>query len=175
MMRNISIAVLGVAGLAIHTSANAQTVIGTIDSTIELTAACEVNGSTGTNGVDFGTLDFGSHSTFFTQATTQLQSGAGNTIEIRCSPGADATLTFASGNNDGEVNGSGRAMAFNAHFVPYDIYSDAGFQNVLDNDATIPVTADGTMQDIPIYGRALGASGLVAGTYTDTISVTLGF
>jgi len=153
----------------------AQSVTGTIDSSITLLAACEVNGSPATNGTDFGSLDFGSQSTFFSSATAQVQSGAGSAIEVRCAPGSDATLTITSGQHDSAVAGSGRALASGANYVPYDIYRDAALQNVLANGATISILANGAIQQVPIYGRALGNSGLVPGTYTDTIAVTLDF
>lgn len=175
-LRRLDLAII-FAGVAIlHLPASAQTVTGTIDTTITLTSACEVNGSTATSGVDFGTIDFGSHSTLFSEATSTLDpGGGGGGISIQCSPGSDASLTINSGLNDAAVAGSGRAMSNGSLYVPYDIYSDAAFLNVLANGASITVTADGTEQIVPIYGKALGNSGLQAGTYTDTISVTLSF
>lgn len=154
----------------------AQSVVtGTIDSTITLSAACEVNGDTGTSNVDFGTLDFGSHSTFFTSSNTEVDGNGSGNISVRCSPGSDATLTIVGGLNDGAIAGGNRALSNGSLYVPYDIYSDAGLTNVLTNSATIPVTGDGTAQVVHIYGEALGAPGLTPGTYTDTISVTLDF
>lgn len=161
--------------LTASTSSLAETVTGTIDSTITLLAACEVNGSPATNGTDFGTLDFGSQSTFFNSATAQVQSGTGSAIEVRCAPGSDATLTITSGQHDSAVAGSGRALASGGKYVPYDIYRDAALQNVLANGATISILANGAVQQVPIYGRALGNAGLTPGTYADTIAVTLDF
>ena len=158
----------------IQTSANAQSVTGTVDATITLIAACEVNGDTGSTDVDFGTLDFGTKSTFFSTATGQIDGGSGS-ISIRCTPGYDGTLTVVSGQNDAAVAGGGRALANGSTYVPYDIYSDAGFSSVLDNGSTLAVTGDGNVQTVDIYGRAVGASGLTPGTYTDTISVSLAF
>lgn len=153
----------------------AQTVTGTIDATITLSAACEVNGSTATSNVDFGTLDFGTHSTFFSAAQAQVDGNGSNSISVQCTPGSDATLTIVSGLNDAAVAGGERALTNGSLFVPYDLYSDAGFLNVLSNGSTIDITGDGTVQLVPVYGRAVGVSGLTPGTYTDTISVTLAF
>ena len=163
------------AALMANTSSFAATVTGTIDSSITLLSACEVNGSPATNGTDFGSLDFGAQSTFFNSATAQVQSGTGSAIEVRCAPGSDATLTITSGQHDSAVAGSGRALSSGAKFVPYDIYRDAALQNVLANGATISILANGAIQQVPIYGRALGNAGLTPGTYTDTIAVTLDF
>lgn len=159
----------------LQSAASAQTVSGEINATITLTSACEVNGSTGTEGVDFGLLDFGSHTTLFTQATTELEAGGATGISVQCSPGSDASLTITAGANDNEVDGSLRAMTNGTSFVPYDIYSDSGFSAVLANNDSIDVIADGSVKVVPIYGRALGNAALTEGTYTDTISVTLSF
>lgn len=171
-----SVAMMGSAsGLVLQSSAFAQTVTGTIDATITLASACEVNGSPETTGVEFGTLDFGTHTTLFSEATTELQTESGSGISIQCSPGSDASLTVTGGSNDGTVPGSGRAMSNGTSLVPYDLYSDAGLLATLENGTSIPVTGDGTVQTIPIYGRALGTDLLTPGTYSDTVAVTLSF
>lgn len=172
---NAASVVAGTSLFALPSSAIAQTVTGTIDTTITLTSACEVNGSEATTGVEFGTLDFGSQTTLFSEATTELQTDSGSGISIQCSPGSDASLTVTSGNNDGTVPGSGRAMSNGTLLVPYDLYTDAALLTTLSNGADIPVTGDGTVQTVPIYGRALGNASLTPGTYTDTVSVTLSF
>lgn len=155
--------------------AHAQTVTGTIDASITLVAACEVNGDAATSNVDFGSLDFGSVSTFFTSSDAQVDGNGSGNISVQCSPGSDATITIDSGANDAAVAGGGRALANGSVYIPYDIYSDAGFSTVLNNGSTLSVTGDGTEQTVPIYGRAVGVAGLSPGTYTDTISVTLTF
>jgi spore coat protein U-like protein len=165
----------GILATVLQTSADAQTVTGTVDATITLSAACEVNGSTATSGVNFGTLDFGSVSTFFSSADAQVDGNGSGSISVQCSPGSGATLTINSGLHDAAVSGGSRALTDGSQYIPYDIYSDAGFNTVLNNNSTLSITADGTVQTVPIYGRAVGASGLSPGTYTDTISVTLTF
>lgn len=170
-----AVIIAGAAVCALQSPAVAQTVTGTVDATISLTSACEVNGSDATSGVDFGTLDFGSHTTLFSEATTELQSDTGSGISIQCSPGSDASLTVTGGSNDAAVPGSGRAMSNGSLFVPYDLYSDAALEATLSNGTSIPVVGDGTVQVIPIYGRALGNALLTPGTYSDTVAVTLSF
>ena len=157
------------------TAAQAQTVTGTIDATITLVSGCQVNGNTAATAVDFGTIDFGSHTTLFDEALTQLEANGDASISILCSPGSPASLTVTSGLHDGVVAGASRAMANGSNFVPYDIYSDSARNNLLANNTSISVPADGTVQEVPIYARAEGRPGLVAGIYTDTLSVTLTF
>ncbi|HEY0271500.1 MAG TPA: spore coat protein U domain-containing protein [Sphingomonas sp.] len=163
-------------GIFLQTTAIAQTVTGTVDSTITLARACQVNGTTGTTNVQFGVLDFGTQTTLFTQAQAEVQGGgSGSAITVQCSPGTGATLTFATGLHDATVSGSGRAMSNGSLLVPYDLYSNSGLTTVLPVGATEAVTADGTVQTLHVYGKALGVPGLTADTYTDTINVTLAF
>lgn len=162
-------------GLALATPAAAETVTGTVNATITLTKACKVNDQTGAAGVSFGTLNFGSHTTLFTEATATANGNGAGAVAIQCTPGADATLQFNAGQNDGQVKGSGRAMNFGTYYVPYDIYSDSGFLTKLVSGGSITVSADGTVKTVNVYGKALGAASLVDGTYSDVISVVLTF
>lgn len=161
--------------LAFATPVAAETVTGTLDASITLTKACKVNGATTTSGVSFGSLAFGTHTTLFTEATATADGNGSGAISIQCTPGADATLKFNAGQNDGQASGSGRAMKSGTYYVPYDIFSDAGYSNKLTSGSGVTVTADGTAHTVNVYGKALGASGLVAGTYSDVITVELSF
>ncbi|UNK79786.1 spore coat U domain-containing protein [Sphingopyxis granuli] len=168
------LAVLFTAGICFP--AYAQTVTGDIHATITLEAACEVNEDAETTDVDFGTLDFGTNSTLFSSADAQVSGNGAGSISVQCTPGSDATLTVDNGLNDASaIVGGSRALVNGALVVPYDIYSDSSFSTVLNNGSSIPITGDGTVQDVEIYGRAVGTAGLTAGTYTDTISLTLTF
>lgn len=50
----------------------AVTSSGTIGATLTLTNGCLINGSPTQNGINFGTLDFGTHPATFSTLTTQL-------------------------------------------------------------------------------------------------------
>jgi spore coat protein U-like protein len=63
-----------------------------------------------------------------------------------------------------------------ANFVPYDLYTDSGYNNILASNGVINLAAStGAAQTINLWGKAVGKPGLPAGTYTDTISVQLTF
>ena len=63
-----------------------------------------------------------------------------------------------------------------ANYVPYDLYTDSGHSNLVAIGGVIPLAAStGVAQAVNIYGKATGKAGLPAGTYTDTINVTLTF
>lgn len=158
-------------------TAQAQTATGSIDSKILLVDGCVVENSTAASGVDFGSLDFGSKSTLFTSADAEVTGVNGNGISIVCSAGNDAIVKVVNGANDANGAGHTHAMAFSAKYVPYDLYSAAGRaagDRVNNNDA-INVTGDGTTKTIRLYARAVGASGLSAGLYQDTLTMQIDF
>ncbi len=57
----------------------AVTSSGTIGATLTLTNGCLINGSPTQNGINFGTLDFGTHPATFSTLTTQLTGASGET------------------------------------------------------------------------------------------------
>ena len=154
-------------------------ITGTIDATITLEAGCIINGQNlddGASGADFGTLDFGTENTLFTQSDGEVLNGGG-ALSIQCSPGISPTLSFEAGENDGEGAGAGlRAMAHStapAQFVTYNLYSDLGRTAILPIGGDIALASSGAVQTVNIYGRAFGEAGLVPGTYSDIITVLL--
>ncbi|MES2626749.1 MAG: spore coat protein U domain-containing protein [Pseudomonadota bacterium] len=162
---------------AISSSSMSDTVTGTIDARIALVDGCLIENTAAPTGVDFGTLDFGSESTLFTQADAEVIGVNGNGISILCSSGNDATLQVVNGANDANAGIHTHAMVFSAHYVPYDLYDAPGYapNDRLNNNDLISVTGDGTLKTIRLYGRAVGASGLIAGLYQDTLTMQVDF
>jgi len=172
---NLSRCILAGLGLALASQTQAATT-GTIDSTLTLTAACQVNGSSGTSGVSFGALDFGTKDALFTTADAQVI-GGGGAMSILCSAGTVPVIRVRGGLHDGQSAGGNRALADgDGNFVPYDFYTDAGHTQLLAIDDTITLpTSSGVAQTVNLYGQARGKEGLPAGVYTDTVSVELSF
>jgi len=177
MRTNLTHCILAGLGLALAAQAQAATVTGTISSTLTLTAACQVNGSGGSSGLNFGTLNFGTHEAFFTDAPGQVLGGGGGALSILCSPGTVPAIRVRAGAHDGQSSGGTRALADGVgNFVPYDFYTDAGHTQLLNIDDTITLpTSTGAAQTVNLYGQARGKAGLPAGTYTDTVAVELSF
>lgn len=176
MRTNLSRCILAGLGLTLASQALAATT-GTIDSTLTLTAACQVNGSSGTSGVSFGALDFGTKDALFTTAEAQVIGGGGGAMSILCSAGTVPVIRVGAGSHDGQSTGGSRALADgDGNFVPYDFYTDAGHTQLLAIDDTITLpTSSGVAQTVNLYGQARGKAGLPAGVYTDTVSVELSF
>lgn len=154
-------------------------ITGTIDATITLEAGCIINGQSlddGASGADFGTIDFGTHNTLFTQSDAEVLNGGG-AVSIQCSPGVAPTLSFDAGENDGSGAGAGvRAMAHAStagQFVTYNLYSDAGRTTIIPIGGDIALASTGAVQTVNIYGRAFGEAALIPGTYADTITIVL--
>ncbi|CAI8752744.1 spore coat U domain-containing protein [Pseudomonas zeae] len=166
-------------GFAMTANVSASSVTGQISVNLTLTDACQVNGAgTGAGtGINFGTLSFGSETSLFTSAIGEVLSSGGGALSILCSSGTSPTVTVRTGSNDGGSLGGTRALADGSgHFVPYDLYTDAGRTTLLAIDGVIPLaTSTGVAQTVNIYGKALGKASLPAGAYTDTVSVELAF
>jgi len=164
-------------GLALASQAQAATVTGSINSTLTLISACQVNGSSGTSGLNFGALNFGTQDALFVTANAQVLGGGGGAMSILCSAGTVPAIKVRAGLHDGQSSGGTRALADGSgNFVPYDLYTDSGRTTLLAIDGTITLpTSTGVAQTVNLYGKAVGKAGLPAGVYSDTISVELSF
>ncbi|WP_442108015.1 Csu type fimbrial protein [Pseudomonas sp. NUPR-001] len=164
-------------GLALCTQAQAASVTGTINASLTLIASCQVNGSGGSTGLNFGALNFGTQEALFTQAPGQVLGGGGNAMSILCSSGTVPVIKVGAGAHDSQSAGGTRALADGSgNFVPYDFYTDAGHSQVLAINGTITLpTSTGVAQTVNLYGLAKGKANLPAGTYTDTVNVELSF
>ncbi|AJQ48044.1 TPA: spore coat protein U domain-containing protein [Pseudomonas putida] len=177
MRTNLSCCMLAGLGLALASQAQAATVTGSINSTLTLISACQVNGTSGTSGLNFGALNFGTQDALFVTANAQVLGGGGGAMSILCSAGTVPVVKVRAGLHDGQSSGGTRALADGAgNFVPYDLYTDTGRTTLLAIDGTITLpTSTGVAQTVNLYGKAVGKAGLPAGVYSDTISVELSF
>ncbi|MNY41227.1 Spore Coat Protein U domain protein [compost metagenome] len=61
--------------------------------------------------------------------------------------------------------------------MAYSLFSDSGFNNIIANNAPIPVASTaGGIDSYTLYGRITGGGNsvtVVPGTYTDTINVSV--
>lgn len=164
--------------LAIGIAQEAQADIsGTIEATITLASGCVINGTNTADGLsatDFGTLDFGTHTTLFDTADAQVTGGVSG-VEVQCTAGVAPRLVFQGGLHDGQGVGAGNRALGNGSggYVTYNLFLDAGYATPLAIGDDVVLADDGTPQTVAVYGRAYGADGLEAGTYNDVITVLL--
>jgi spore coat protein U-like protein len=187
-MKNIAILTLCGSSLLLSVSTSqAVTSSGTIGATLTLTNGCLINGSPAQNGINFGTLNFGtSPATFSTLTTTLTGAAGGNSFGIQCTTGASYTVQVTGSTNGapGTIVGTpGTPARYLVNTtdatqgVAYSIYSDSAFANVIANNAAIPkASTTAGVDNYIVYGRIQGGGNSVTvapGTYTDTINVSV--
>jgi len=176
-IRRIISAVMGLSLLGVSSVAHAD-IAGTIDATITLESGCIINGTNAADGagsVDFGAIDFGTQTTLFSEASAQV-TGTGAGITVQCTAGVTPNLVFQTGLHDANAAGSGnKAMQHGTTTTQYVSYNLllADDVTVINNGDSILLSNDGSEQTITVNGRAYGATGLIAGSYTDTVTVLL--
>lgn len=95
-------------GLAMASNLNAATTVtGQITSSLILIASCQVNGSGAATGLNFGSLNFGTTNSLFTNADAQLLggTGTGGALSILCSSGTTPAVKVRAGAHDGASPG----------------------------------------------------------------------
>lgn len=149
----------------------AAQITGTIEAKLVLTSTCTINTAvfTGTAPhptATYSALDFGTTTTAFTQID------GSTSLSYTCSEGSAPKITLSGGSNP---NATDRRMRLGAtsHYVSYKLYSDSNRTVDIPLDGELALSGNNTATTLTIYGRALGASGLSVGTYTDLVTVTL--
>lgn len=147
---------------------------GTIGVLLDVSAACAVNGGSVTaNMGQVGSITFPAQSGIFgdVDATLVPTSGSGG-ISVLCTPGLQPAMTVGTGAHD---SGGVRHVASGADTLPYRLYSDAGRTSEIAIGQQISLgTATTSAIDLPIYARVSGGGvATPAGSYTDTVQVTL--
>ncbi|WGL98313.1 spore coat protein U domain-containing protein [Arsenophonus sp. aPb] len=173
--------------LASH-SALAATATGTVGVTLTLSNACVINGSAGTSGIPLGTLDFGAQPTTFGVLTTQLTNGGNPTFTVQCPPNDTPSAVLTNSVNtapSGIVVGTAGTPPRYANSsvtnqgVYYSVYATTPTPGAaLANGATIPPASSPTAgtEVYTLFGQIIGNgtnAGITAGTYTDTINITI--
>lgn len=167
---------------------HAQTLSGTLTSSLTLTASCIVVGSPGTtSSINLGTLNFPSQPSTFTGTITAIPTGGssgGGATQVLCSPDVSGlSISIDGGNNAGRGTGVGvgtRAMRNGSVYIPYEVYQDSGRTVAYPVSTTLTgfaIPASGAAINLPIFGQInkTSSTALPAGTYTDTLVVTISF
>ncbi|MFG1173361.1 spore coat U domain-containing protein [Erwiniaceae bacterium CAU 1747] len=135
-----------------------------------------VNGCvvSGTNTSQLGTLNFGTLPGINSAATTADAVFVNNaTLNLACTPGTTLSMSINGGVN---YANSSRNMKLTDHtdLVPYRLYANAAHTTVIPLNTALSVAySDADNITLPIYGLAQIPRVNRAGTYTDTLTVTL--
>lgn len=151
----------------------AQTSTGTIGVTLNVTNACVINGAATvqSNAGQMGTIAFPDQPGIFGNVDGELVGSMGQ-LQVQCSPGVAPALTIGAGANEA---GGRRYMASSGRTVAYRLFSDAQRSTEIGIGQQISLgTATSTAMRVPIYARVTsGGAVLAAGSYADTVQVTL--
>ena len=155
--------------------AQAGSSTGTIGVSMNVSAACLVNGGSQSSGSlgQLGSIAFPDQSGVVGTVDASLVPSAGSGgISVLCTPGLTPSLTVGAGAHD---SGAVRNLASNSNTVAYRLYSDAGRSSEITIGHAISLgTATSSAINVPIFGRITGGgASLTAGSYTDTVQVTL--
>lgn len=93
---------------------------------------------------------------------------------VTCTSGGTYTVGLNDGLNYSAPNRRMRIGA-TANYLNYELYSDSGRTTRWGNAAGswVEATGDGNEDSYTVYGRLPGSQGLIAGDYTDTITITV--
>ncbi len=169
-------AVLGLAGLPVLRGAPAATIPTGARFSVGATVqnGCLVAGNPAqTAGLAFGQIGFGTWPALATgRQTAALGPAGGSQALLQCTAGTTVQLLLDAGQH---ALGSQRRLANGAgYFLPYDLtLASTGNQPVLPNVA-VGLALGATPQALPLQGSVvLPGTGVAAGTYTDTVQVTV--
>ena len=147
-----------------------------------LTVSADINASCTMNVTD---LNFGAYDPIVANATEGLTGSA--TVSSTCTSGATGVVTMSGGLHSTFCMSSKcyrrMANAGETSFLRYNIYTNASYSwgyvwtdNPVDTKTVGQVTGSGISQDLTVYGEVhKNQTNASAGSYTDTINVTLRF
>jgi spore coat protein U-like protein len=160
------------AGTCLPIAAAAQTKTGNLNVTMSISKACEVSGS-GTGGLATAVLDFGTTG-LLQSAIDADTSTSSSALKVQCNPGVTYSIAFDAGLNPSTPGDTTtrRMKSGTTSYVAYQIYTTSARTTAYGN---LGGTGDGTAQAITVYGRVPTQAPPAAGSYADTLVVTVTF
>lgn len=140
----------------------------TFQVSASVVAGCVVSG---TNTGVFGTLNFGTQSGVATSSVSAsyVQS---TTITLACTPGTAVSMSIDGGSNYATTRNL--KISGNTNTVPYYLYSNATHTTAIPVNSAVALSySNANNITLPIYGLLTLPGPTRAGTYTDTLTVTL--
>jgi spore coat protein U-like protein len=102
------------------------------------------------------------------------------TVTLTCTQGAVATIALGPGENSANAVGTTRAMKKSgaANYLSYELYGDSARTTVWGtgvNAQTEPAAPSDAAVNYTVYGRVPAAQDVPAGSYSDTVAITVNF
>ena len=159
---------LGTTAAALFTlnpaSAQAATATDTMAVSATVTTACVLTASP---------LAFGNYNPTSTSATD-----AATTINVTCTNGTSYTVGLSAGTTSGSTV-TARKMTRNGTNLNYAIYQDSGrttnWGNTSGTDTPASAVAGASATTLNVYGRIAAGQNVAAGSYTDSVTVTVNY
>jgi spore coat protein U-like protein len=152
-----------VAGIGLSSPGQAVTLNTNLTVTITITNQCTAASTTPVN--------FGSHG--FLSADVDNT----GTITVTCTPGATYTVGLNAGTSSGATTTT-RKMSGPGTAIDYQLFRETGrtsnWGNTIGTD-TVAGTGDGTAQTLTVFGRVPAQATPIAGTYNDTVQVSIDY
>ncbi|BEN39591.1 hypothetical protein SMKC049_13830 [Serratia marcescens] len=161
--------------LPLSFSVIASTVNDTFLVSAVIAGGCAFGSGSGGGNTNFGTINFGERADVSTNVDVTSTSGAGSLI-VTCTPGTAITIALDYGLNGGSSSNRYLINSQGTRTLAYQLYKDSGYSQVWGTGslANAIATFPATTQTYTIYARLFATSNLPpAGTYTDTVTVTL--
>ncbi|WP_167737579.1 Csu type fimbrial protein [Sphingomonas parva] len=141
----------------------AQTASSSLDVSATVTANCTVT----TSPIAFGAVN--------TLSSSNVDGTGG--VTVTCTNGTAWAASADAGSGTGATLGN-RRMTAGSNQLSYNLYTDSGRSSVwgdgTGSTATVANTGTGLAQDFTVYGRvAAGQTSVPAGSYSDTVAVTI--
>ena len=161
--------------LIMCSSARAATATATFTVTATLTNGCIFGSSLSSPTTNLGTLNFGSFPSVPTNVDVTSTSGAGSVV-VTCTPGTTVAIGMDYGIHGGSAAQRYMANSGATATLAYQLYQNAARTVVWGTGAQAMTISSfpSTTQTYPVYGRLFSfTTSPTAGTYTDTVTVTL--
>ena len=140
-----------------------------------ITKGCAFGSTPVSPKTNLGTMNFGSFSTVPSNVDIASTSGAGSVV-VTCTPGTAVSIAMDYGIHGGNVTQRYMANAAGTETLAYQLYQNNARTLVWGTGAQAMTVSSfpATTQTYTVYGRMFAVSTLPsAGTYTDTVTVTL--
>lgn len=127
----------------------------------------------GTCSVSTGTVAFGAY-----DGTSASNVDAQATVSVTCTSGTSFWVGLNAGGGSGATV-STRKMTSGANTLNYSLYQDSSRTTLWGNtqavDATGSLTAGSSAYSLTVYGRIPGSQNVPAGSYSDSVTVTVNY
>jgi spore coat protein U-like protein len=165
-LRLALVAVIAIGAIGIGQTVSAATATGNLTISATVTSSCVVGAST---------LTFASATSAAIAAGPVASTGA---VSVNCTMGSPYTVALDKGNGTGATLAT-RVMASGSNKLNYSIYTSAALTNVwgdgTSGSQTMAGTGNGAAQLINAYGSVFGTQVATAGSYADTVSITVSY